>query len=130
VIGVDMRFDGKAENQPKLVDKSKIALDVLDDGIDDSSMLGLAIGDDVAAAFRPVVHVLNLVDVQENGDAVGGADCHRMYPENLLRSEPGSAAIVTCPAGLVYCGIRGERFRSGLTGARIFRDYFIRLLNE
>ena len=65
MVGMDVRFDGKSENQAQLFNCSEIAFDVIDDGIDDDRLAGIAVGNDVGATFRPVVDVLYGIDIQQ-----------------------------------------------------------------
>src|SRR6185436_11751232 len=83
VVGMDVRFDGVDKYQAQLVNCFEVAFDVFDDGINDDSLAGVAIGNDVRAAFRPVVNVLDSIDVQENGHGIGIAHCHGMHSEEF-----------------------------------------------
>ena len=96
MVGMNVCFERKGERQAELIDDSEIAFDVFKDGIDDDGLPCIAIAHDVAAAFRSVVDVLEIVHVKQNGDSIGVADCHDMHSEILLRGEQRSAAILTC----------------------------------
>src|SRR5262245_7107492 len=104
---MNVRFDREGECQAKLMDDSEVAFHIFNDGINDKSLFGIAVAYDVAAAFRPVVEVLDIVHIQQNGDGISAADCHDMYPENILRIEERSAAILACSVPRIYREMRG-----------------------
>jgi hypothetical protein len=44
MVGMDVRFEGEGENQAQFFNCSEIAFDVIDDGIDDDRLAGIAVG--------------------------------------------------------------------------------------
>ena len=83
VVGMDVRFNGKDERQAQLFNSCEIAFDVLDDGINDDRLAGIAVGHDVGAAFRPVVDILDTIHVQENGHGIGLSHGHGSHSEDF-----------------------------------------------
>lgn len=80
VIGMHMGFDCIEQGQAQLLQEFHIAFNILKDGIDDDGLACFPIGHDVAAALRPVIDILRLVHVQQHGDGIGVARCHRWTP--------------------------------------------------
>lgn len=63
---MDVRFDGEAKGQPKLLGNSEVASDIFNDGIDDDRLARTAIGHDVGSTFRSVIDILCLIDVKQD----------------------------------------------------------------
>ena len=81
MVSMDVRFDDKGERQAQLFNCFEVAFDVFDDGINDDRLARIAVGNDVGAAFRPVINVLYTINVQEGGDSICVSDCHGMHSE-------------------------------------------------
>ena len=104
MIGMHVRFDRESEPQAKLMDDSDVALRIFNHGIDDQSLFGIAIACNVAPTFRPVVDVLDIVHIQQNGDGIGAL---------------GKGRVLARP-GLGGCNMKGRVLaRPGLRGCKI-----------